>query len=68
VTADPEWDYAVCAPGDKLNAELRLLLSGTAVGEVREHPWLTFLKPGEVILMRDPTAPDPPFPLGFGAR
>lgn len=63
-----EWDYAVCGPGLKLEAELTLLLSGDRAREVREHPWLAFLKPGELILMRDPLSLDPPFPPGFGAR
>jgi hypothetical protein len=68
VTADGEWNYALCAPGDQLNAEMRLLLGGVRVREVREHPWLTCLRPGEVVLMRDPWPAEPPFPLGFGAR
>jgi hypothetical protein len=67
VTADPEWDFAVCRPGGKSYAALTLLLSGDRAGEIREHPYLTFLKPGEVILMRDPWPVEPPFPLGFGA-
>lgn len=54
------WDFAVCAPGCKPLAALTLMLSGEQAGEIREHPWL---KPGQVILMRDPEEIDPPFPL-----
>ena len=68
MTAGTEWDFAVCGPGGKLDAALTLLPSGEQAGEIREHPWLTFLKPGEVILMRDPWPLEPPFPLGFGIR
>lgn len=63
MTADPEWDYALCAPGDKELATLALALSGDRVPEVREHPYLTGLGPGEVILMRKPPFPGPPFTM-----
>lgn len=62
MTADPEWDYAFCAPGGKPLAALTLLLSGDEAPEIREHPYLTGLEPGQVILMRDPWTVEPPFP------
>lgn len=65
MTADPDWDYALCAPGGKLDAELRLLVAGASAAEVCEHPYLSFLKPGEVVLMRKPPEFDIPFPLTF---
>lgn len=65
MTGGGEWDFAVCAPGGKLDAALTLLLSGDQATEIREHSWLTFLKPGEVILMRDPLSLEPPFPFTF---
>jgi hypothetical protein len=68
VTGGGEWDFALCAPGGKLLAELNLQLLGEDVPEVREHPWLTFLKPGEVILMREPPPLEPPFPVTFTGR
>ena len=61
MTADGAWDFAVCAPGGKPYAALALLLAGEQVKEIREHPWLPFLEPGEVILMRDPWEIAPPF-------
>ena len=66
MTAGPEWDYAFCAPGWKPFAELTLLLRGERAPEVREHPWLTGLEPGQVILMRHPQAIEPPFTLLSG--
>lgn len=62
MSADPEWDYAFCAPGGKPLAALTLLMSGTESPEIREHPWLTGLEPGQIILMRDPWPVEPPFP------
>lgn len=59
------WDFAFCAPGQALEAEHRLLLTGTQAAEVREHPYLSFLKPGEVVLMRKPPEFGIPFPLTF---
>lgn len=61
MTADPEWDFAFCAPGGKPLAALTLLLSGDNVPEIQEHPWLN-LEPGQVLLMRDPLDFEPPFP------
>lgn len=39
------------------------MLDGVDVREVLEHPWLTFLKPGEVILIRDRWQAEPPFAM-----
>lgn len=51
MSADGGWAYAFCAPGGKALAALTLMLNGDDVPEIREHPWLTHLGPGDVLLV-----------------
>ena len=67
MSGEPDaYPVAYCAPGQRLAAELALMLKGERVARIAEHPWLEGIS-DVIVISEPPRFPLPPWPAPAGA-